>query len=841
MQAEEQRLALPVESVLEPLSAALRDAGAAVLCAPPGSGKTTRVPLALMDAPWLGGRRIVMLEPRRVAARAAARWMAGLLGEPVGERVGFRVRFDSAVSARTRVEVVTEGLLARRLQLDPELQGVGLLIFDEFHERNLHADLALALALDARRGLREDLRVLVMSATLDAQPIARLLGDAPVLHTAGRVHPVAVRYLDRPERAPHGAGVGAAIRTALREGDGDVLAFLPGVREIRAAAEQLARHPDTREVIVCPLYGDLPAAAQDRAIRADPQRRRRVVLATDIAQTSLTIEGVCAVVDSGLARRPRFDPNSELSRLHTLPISRASADQRAGRAGRLGPGLALRLWTEAEHAQRAAHERAEILDADLAALALELARWGVSGADALAWLDAPPAAALAQARELLGVLGALDVRGRITPLGHAMAALPTHPRLACMLVRADGDAERALAADVAAVLDGPDPLGGEAARVQGCDLRPRLALMARHGAASRDAPAASRGLAQTRRIAAQLRRASGAGDRAAADPEGAGRLLLCGFPDRLARRRAGARGRFLLAGGRGLRLGEHDPLAGSDWLVAADLDAGAVEARAYRAAALVEADVRAVLGDRLGWTRRVAWNEREQAVEAVEEERFGALVLRSRGARQVDAQQRIDAMLDGIRRLGLEALPWDAPSRQFCARVQSLAHWQPQAGWPAMHDAALLAELDAWLGPFLPGIGRREHLARLDLAAALRARVPPALLPRLDADAPTHLQVPGGSRLALEYRPGEAPVLAVKLQEMFGTNRTPAVCQGRVPVLLHLLSPARRPLHVTQDLDSFWHNAYPQVRKEMRGRYPKHAWPQDPLAAAPTPHTRRRR
>lgn len=841
MQAQDQQRALPVESVLEALSAALRDAGVAVLCAPPGSGKTTRVPLALMDAPWLAGQRIVMLEPRRVAARAAARWMAGLLGEPVGERVGFSVRFDSAVSARTRVEVVTEGLLARRLQQDPELQGVGLLIFDEFHERNLHADLALALALDARRGLREDLRVLVMSATLDAQPVARLLGDAPVLHTEGRVHPVAVRYLERPERAPPSAGVGAAVRTALREGDGDVLAFLPGVREIRAAAEQLARHPDTREVIICPLYGDLPAAAQDRAIRADPQRRRRVVLATDIAQTSLTIEGVSAVVDSGLARRPRFDPNSGLSRLHTLPISRSSADQRAGRAGRLGPGLALRLWTEAEHAQRAAHERAEILDADLAALALELARWGVSSADALDWLDAPPAAALAQARELLAVLGALDAHGRITALGHAMAALPTHPRLACMLARADGGADRALAADLAAVLDGPDPLGGEATRVQGCDLRPRLALMARHGATSRDASAASRGLSQTRRIAAQLRRASGAGSSEAADPDAAGRLLLCGFPDRLARLRAGARGRFLLAGGRGLRLEEHDPLAGSDWLVAADLDAGAVEARAYRAAALDEADVRAVLGDRLGWTRRVAWNEREQAIEAVEEERFGALVLRSRGAQQVDPQQRIDAMLDGIRRLGLEALPWDAACRQFCARVQSLAHWQPQAGWPALDDAALVAELDLWLGPFLSGIGRREHLARLDLAAALRARVPPALLPRLDADAPTHLQVPGGSRLALEYRPGEAPVLAVKLQEMFGTSRTPTVCQGQVPVLLHLLSPARRPLHLTQDLDSFWRNAYPQVRKEMRGRYPKHPWPEDPLAAAPTPHARRRR
>jgi ATP-dependent helicase HrpB len=420
-----------------------------------------------------------------------------------------------------------------------------------------------------------------------------------------------------------------------------------------------------------------------------------------------------------------------------------------------------------------------------------------------------------------------------------------------MLARAEGGGDRALAADIAAVLDGADLLRAEEARDAGCDLRPRLEILARRGAAPRSGSGAPRGLARARQIAAQLLRASG-GDLSAhadtrhtdtqhTDTQHAGRLLLCGFPDRLAQRRAGARGRFLLASGRGLRLDEHDPLAGSDWLVVPDLEAGAVEARAYRAATLTEADVRAVLGDRLRWLRRVAWNEREQAVDAVEEERFGALVLRTRGAQQMDAQERIDAMLDGVRRLGLEALPWDQATRQFSARVESLRRWQPAAGWPAMHDAALLAELDAWLGPFLTGITRREHLARLDLAGALRARVPPALAARLDADAPTQLQVPGGSRIALEYRPGEAPILAVKLQEMFGARDTPTVCQGQVPVLLHLLSPARRPLHVTQDLPSFWRNAYPQVRKEMRGRYPKHPWPEDPLAAAPTPHTKRRR
>ncbi len=856
---------LPVAAALEPLRAALAEPGAAVLCAPPGSGKTTRVPLALLDASWLEARSIVMLEPRRVAARAAARYMAACLGEAVGAQVGFRVRFESAVSSRTRVEVVTEGVLARRLQRDPDLSGVGLVIFDEFHERSLEADLALALTLDARRALRPDLRVLVMSATLDAAPVARLLGNAPVVETSGRPHPVAVHHAERAPAGPPAAAAAAAVLRALDEAPGDVLVFLPGAREIRAVEEQLrGRAP-------CPvlsLYGELPPEAQDRAIRADPDGRRRVVLATNIAETSLTIEGVRAVVDTGLARRPRFDPNSGLTRLVTVPVSRASAAQRAGRAGREGAGLALRLWTEAEHARRPPHDPPEILHADLAPLALELARWGVAAPGDLDWLDPPPPGAWRQAVDLLRSLGAVDGAGRITTAGRRMSALPAHPRLARMLAAAGGAPGIHLAADLAALLDGPDPLAGEGA---GIDLRHRVeALRALREATPGTPPGGSRTLARARRVSAQLRRAAGAQTRDSAagaqtrdsaagargsgdaagvhradtpvDVDAAGALLLAGFPDRVARRRPGGRGRFLLASGRGLTLESHDPLAASDWLVVPDLDAGAVEARAFRAAPVTLDAIRAVLAAAITRERRVAWNAREEAVEAVEEERLGALVLDARALPDPDPDAVAAAMLDGVQSMGLDALPFDGASRRLQARVESLRRWQPEAGWPAMDDAVLGQSLATWLAPYLAGMTRRQHLSRLDLEAALRALIPPALAGRLDEGAPVRLEVPGGSRVTLDYRPGgEPPVLAVKLQEMFGCIETPTVCWGRVPVQVHLLSPAGRPLHVTQDLASFWRNAYPQVRKEMRGRYPKHPWPEDPLSAAPTRHTRRPR
>ncbi|MGI9332207.1 MAG: ATP-dependent helicase HrpB [Gammaproteobacteria bacterium] len=836
---------LPVRAVTAELDRRLAERGAAVLCAPPGSGKTTQVPLAMLDADWLRDRRVVVLEPRRVAARAAARFMAALLGESVGERVGFRVRFESAVSQRTRIEVVTEGVLTRRLQRDPELAGVGLVIFDEFHERSLECDLALALTLDVRHGLREDLRVLVMSATLDAEPIARLLGNVPVIEAGGRPFPVAIEYLARDTGVPLAGLVGSAVRRVLREREGDVLVFLPGAREIRAAERQLI---DVDDVLICPLHGDLPAAEQDRAIQRDPGGRRRVVLATNIAETSLTIEGVTTVVDSGLARRPRFDPNTGLTRLHTVSIARASAEQRAGRAGRTSAGGALRLWTRAAHALRAEHESPEMRGADLAGLALELARWGVRSPADLRWLDPPPQGSFEQALDLLRCLGALDDAGRITPAGRRMCTIPAHPRIARMVMVGSDEAARddgasVLATDLAAVLEGPDPVDRDDA---GCDVRTRVQALARYRTGGSPERSHSRALAACERIASQLRTSAGVRRREApepelADPELAGRSLLAGFPDRLAQRRSQRRGSFRLVGGRGLNLPGDDPLAAADYLVVPDLDAGAVDARAYKAAPVSLRDIRLVLGEQIRWRRHVAWDARAQCVQAVEEEQIGMLVLRSRPAADAQPDELVQAMLDGVRRLGLDALPWTDSLRQLRARIESLRQWQPEAGWPAMNEHHLTNSLEDWLAPFLAGVMRRDQLARIDLGTALRARIAPSLRSRLERDAPARLSVPGGSSIALEYRPGEPPVLAVRLQEMLGCTQTPAVCSGRVPVQVHLLSPAGRPLHVTQDLASFWRNAYPEVRKEMRGRYPKHPWPEDPLSAQPTRHAKRRR
>jgi ATP-dependent helicase HrpB len=840
---------LPVTAVLQELADHLAHDGVAVLCAPPGSGKTTQVPPAFMHMPWLDGQRIVMLEPRRVAARAAARYMAGRLGEAPGRRIGFRVRFESAVSDDTRVEVVTEGVLARRLQSDPELSGVGMVIFDEFHERSLECDLALALTLDVRAGLRPDLRVLVMSATLDAAPIAQLLGEkgvaAPIVRTEGRSYPVSVHY--RPDNTTPAArisygrdqmtrAVASAVREALTVHDNDLLVFLPGAREIHAVLNQL-QGSIARDVLLCPLYGGLQAQAQDRAIMADANARQRVVLATNIAETSLTIDGVGVVIDSGLARRPSFDANTGLTRLRTVNISRASAEQRAGRAGRLGPGTAIRLWSESAHAARAAFDSAEISSADLCSLVLELARWGISDASQLRWLDAPPDAAWQQAVAMLQRLGALNDKAHVTPLGERMAALPTHPRLARMLCAAGNDSQRVLAANLAAALDGPDPAAGNDMLRRGIDLRDRADLLARwnpKGHSRNDA------VQRTVRVADQLRSSMRADKTRSATSDHAGQLLLAGFPDRLAQRRSRARGQFVLANGRGLRVDEADSLAGSEYLVVPDLDAGAVDARAWRAAPIELSDIRDVLGGQIQTKRRVEWNAREQAVEAVNEESFGAIVLHTSPARDASSDELSDAMLDGVTQMGLACLPWTAHTRQLIERAESLRHWQPEGDWPALDEESLLADMPNWLLPFLAGITRRGHLARLDLNSILHTCLGRERLSRLEQGAPERLRVPSDSRIQLQYRRGEAPVLAVKLQEMFGASQTPTVCWGQIPVLVHLLSPAGRPLHVTQDLPSFWANAYPQVRKEMRGRYPKHPWPEDPVGALPTRHTKHR-
>ncbi len=827
---------LPIEGVLPELRATLARHRAVVLQAPPGAGKTTAVPPALLGEPWLAGQSILMLEPRRLAARAAAARIAQLRNEPVGETVGYQIRFENRVSARTRIRVVTEGILTRQLQSDPELKGVGLVIFDEFHERHLHADLALALCLDAQRGLREDLKLLVMSATLDGAAVARLLGDVPVITSEGRSFPVDVRYLPRDPDGPLPQVVASAIESALARDDGDVLAFLPGAREIRRTQELLEDSISGRAEVL-PLYGDLPWEAQDRAIRPGSERRR-VVLATPIAETSLTIDGIRIVVDAGHARAPRFDPSSGLSRLVTQRVSRASADQRAGRAGRTAPGICYRLWGENTQRGLVAHSAPEILTADLAPLALELAAWGVNDATSLSWLDPPPAAAFAQARELLTELDALDAAGRITDAGRAMVRLPLHPRIAHMLFAAGPLGLGALACDVAALLSERDLFIGAARR--SADFVERLEALrqwrrgGRHAARLREADIA--GCARVNQAAQQYRRWLPPSPSTAEsdDIDRAGLLLALAYPDRIALQRAPGEPRYLLASGRGARLHEAEMRLRQPCIVAASLDAGETEGLIHLAAPVALNELEAQLGTHIRDEAVVRWDAQQQAIVARRERRLGALVLESKPYTGAAQDQLRAAMLDGVRRLGLDALPWTPEAREWQARVLFLRAWLPGESWPDISDAALLATLDDWLAPWLDGITRREHLARLDLLAILKSRLDWEQARRLDEGAPTHMAVPSGSRLRLEYVAGESPVLRVKLQEMFGCADTPHVAFGRVPVTLHLLSPARRPIQVTQDLRGFWERTYAEVRKELKGRYPKHPWPDDPWSAVPT-------
>lgn len=796
---------LPIDTALPPLRAALAERGRAVLQAPPGAGKTTRVPLALLDQPWLGSGKIVMLEPRRIAARAAAGHMASLLGEKAGDTVGYRIRMDRKVSPSTRIEVVTEGILTRMLQDDPALEGVGAVIFDEFHERSLNADLGLALALETAE-LRDDLRLLVMSATLDGGPVARLLGDAPVVTSEGRAWPVETHHRPpRPGEAIEDA-VARAVRDALAEETGSLLVFLPGAREIRRVQAKLAGIGDG--VAVAPFYGDLPGAAQDQAIRPAPAGTRKVVLATNIAETSLTIEGVRVVIDSGLARAPRFDPRTGMSRLETVTIARAAADQRRGRAGRTEPGVCWRLWARAGEGAMAPFDPPEILVADLAPLALELALWG--GGE-LAWLDPPPAAALAQARALLADLGAIDGDGRPTAHGKQMARLPLHPRLAHMVLRARAEGVGGTAAELAAILEGRRPSSD-------ADLRASLEMLHRGGD-----PAVARLREAARDIARRFDLKGGGGD--------AGALLALAYPDRVARRRPGGRGSFLLANGRGAVLRDSDPLASAEYLAIAETDDAGREARILAAAPLDEATLEAVLGDRIAWVETVAWDPSEQAVAARRQRRLGAMVLADSALPNPDPAAVATTLLEGVRRLGLDALPWRDGAVALRRRVGFARALEGEA-WPDWSDAALMETLEQWLGPHLSGLRRRGDLDRLDLAQILALDWEQQRA--LDALAPTTIPIPSGRRAALDYADPAQPVLAVKLQEMFGQAETPRVGGGRVPVAIHLLSPAGRPLQVTRDLAGFWAGSYAEVRKDMRGRYPRHPWPDDPLAAPAT-------
>ena len=815
---------LPIEAVLPQLAAVLHKQTRAVLVAAPGAGKTTRVPLALLQEPWLAGQRILMLEPRRLAARSAARYMAASLGERVGETVGYRVKLDTQVGPRTRIEVVTEGVLTRLLQTDPALEGVGAVIFDEFHERSLHADLGLALCLEAQSVLRDDLRLILMSATLDAEQAASLLGGAPVLVSEGRAYPVDTRYLERPVAGPIEPAVARVVVEALERDSGDVLVFLPGMSEIRRVEARLRELCLGERVQLAPLHGSLPQEAQDMAIAPGKPGVRKVVLATSIAETSLTVEGVRIVVDSGLMRTPRFSPRTGMTRLETASVSRASADQRRGRAGRLGPGVCYRLWTEQEHRRLAPHSTPEIREADLAPFALELAAWGVADPAQLRWLDAPPAAAYQQAKALLSQLGALSAAGAITPHGRRMAELGLHPRLAHMLLQAVPLGIGGLACELAALLSERDLLRGSSPEA---DLRLRVEAL------RREEPGAGVDAAVLRRVQAEASRwkqALGLPARAAGEVSAAGLLLACAYPDRIAQRRAN--GRFLLRNGRGAVLAEQQSLSAASYLVAAELDDQGADSRIYLAAPVEAAELEAHAREQIEELEAVVWDAAAQAVRARRRVMLGALLLREGPLPNPAPEKLLQALLGGIRQEGLDMLPWTRSARQLRDRL--LFMHRHDGAWPDVSDTALLASLESWLAPHLYGLKSRDDLSRLALGDVLASLLTWSQRKELDDYAPTHMEVPGGSRIPIDYTDPDSPVLAVRLQEMFGLQDTPRIAGGRVALTLHLLSPAHRPVQVTRDLASFWREAYFDVKKDLKGRYPKHYWPDDPLSAAPT-------
>ncbi len=833
----------PIDDILPRLKETVLRNPSVVLQAPPGAGKTTRVPLALLDVLTPDKGRIVMLEPRRIAAVSAARWMAKSLEEDVGDTIGYAIRFDAKRSAKTRIEVVTEGILTRRLQSDPGLEGTAMVIFDEFHERSIHVDLALALCLDIRKHLREDLKVLVMSATLDCGPIAALLGNAPVISSSGKAFPVEERYLaDNADPLP--LRVAGAVRTALRETRGDVLAFLPGTREIRACVKELNETLDGREerIAVCALYGDLPFEEQERAILPSPEKRK-VVLATNIAETSLTIEGVRVVVDSGLTRMFRYDPASGMNRLVTVAVSKASAEQRKGRAGRLGPGVCYRLYAKQDFQGMPAFIQPEILMSDLAQLVLELAVWGVKDPKTLSWLDAPPAAAWDSGLRLLRELGALDPSGSATDAGRAMVRLPLHPRLSRLLLRAQELGCLRLGADLAAILTERDIFrrGSEERFIDEPDVSERIDALRRWRTGSEPGRAVDQAaLRVVDRTSAQLLRLMPGTRHEPArdiiDGELISRLVLAAYPDRICKRREEGGGRFVHVQGRGVRLSRDSHLLGSPYLIAVTVDAGEkAEGFVHIAAPVTEELVRSECGSRIETVRSVAWDRKEGRIIAAIEERLGALLLSTRPFTPADEESA--PILCEVIRTTPGILAFSKEARQFQGRVGLMVRAFPEESWPALTDERLSSKPEEWLLPWLRNIRSAQGLGNLHILPALKAMLSRDRQRTLEERAPEFLVVPSGSRVSLDYTAGEQPVLAVKLQEMFGLADTPVIAAGRVKVVLHLLSPARRPVQITQDLKGFWNTGYPLVKKELKGRYPKHPWPDDPWNAPPTRRT----
>jgi ATP-dependent helicase HrpB len=866
---------LPIDAVLDELARTLAGHNAAILVAPPGAGKTTRVPLALLDEPWANNKKIIVLEPRRIAARASAERMARTIGERVGETVGYRVRFGSKVSRATRIEVVTEGIFSRQILDDPELSDVAAVLFDEFHERSLDADLGLALARDAQTGLREDLRILVMSATLDGARVATLLGDAPVIASEGRAFPVETRHLGRKADAPLERQMADAIAMALRADPGSVLAFLPGAAEIRRTQNFLGERIHDASIEIVPLFGALDAAVQDRAIAPAPKGRRKVVLATSIAETSLTIEGVRIVVDSGVARVPRYEPDIGLTRLETVRASRAAVDQRRGRAGRTEPGVCYRLWDEPQTASLAAYTQPEILSADLSSLVLDLAQWGVSDPTRLAFLDSPPAPALKEARSLLRELGALDADGRITAEGKSLRALALPPRLARMIVDSHRLGAGAEAAEIAAVLT-ERGLGGDSVDLDSRldqfrrDRSPRAssarALAQRWASqvaageaatsqfasatgASSPSPLAGEGRGGGSTTAVRVRGTptpdpspQGGGERrefpqgkrelpSQEDIPSAGVMLAFAFPDRVARNRGN--GSFVLANGRGAALDQASALARAPYIAVAELTGAAASGRILLAAPITQAEIEQHFADQIETADEISFDRGALALRARRKKTLHAITLSEAPLALQPSAETARVLADGLIASGLDKLPWSNPLKQWRDRVMFLraAEGEP---WPDLSDDALAAQREKWLVPALYDKTLSKEFSPGELSDALMTLLPWELRARLEREAPTHFEAPTGTMLAIDYEAEQGPTIAVRLQELFGLNTHPSIAKGMIPLVLELLSPAHRPVQVTRDLPGFWRGSYAAVRSDLRGRYPRHPWPEDPASAMPT-------
>jgi ATP-dependent helicase HrpB len=837
-------LPLPIDEILPSIRRALETCPNALLTAAPGAGKTTRVPLALLEASWLSGRKIVLLEPRRLAARAAAHRMAEEIHEHVGETVGYRMRLDTKVGPKTRIEVVTEGVLTRILHQDPSLEAYGMVLFDEFHERSLQADTGLALCLEAQRLFRPDLRLLVMSATLDCGSVSNLLGHTTIITCEGRMFPVETRYLDQPLTGHLDRDVTQTIKRSLAQDHGSLLVFLPGMATIRRVERMLLDAELESSIHIAPLHGELPQAMQDTAIRPAAHGSRKIVLATSIAETSLTIDGIRVVIDSGWLRLPRFDPRSGLTRLETVRITRDSADQRRGRAGRLEPGICYRLWTEKEQATLTAYHPPEILEADLAPLMLDLAQWGTLDPEELSWLTPPPRGGITQSKELLVRLGAFSTDGRLTQHGRQMAALPLHPRLSHMMIQSRPRGLTGLACEVAALLSERDILPG-GRHYQNPDLRIRLDLI--HGQHDSIGLPVNRATVERVKRTAQLWRRQFSAPSVKKNDYGhdrsqaVGVLLAMAYPDRIAQRQTGEDARYRLVNGRGAQFTGPNPLTAEPFLVVADLDGSTPWARINLAAPITREEIESLYRDQLVVEESVIWDKVSGAVRASRRQKLGAVVITSEAISEPDQVHILKAILHGIHQAGLESLSFTNELQKWRARVMWVRHIEgPHSDWPDLSNEALLKTLDTWLSPYLAGITTLDRVKRLDLTPPLQGLLTYKQHRRLDQLAPTHLVVPSGSRLRIDYEQPELPVLAVRLQEMFGCKETPRVANGKIPVMLHLLSPAGRPVQVTQDLAGFWKRAYHEVRKELRGRYPKHHWPEDPLNSIPTAKPKRR-